>query len=114
MNTQNLYNQYKTALQKVADIKYASAVLQWDQETYLPKNGNHARGRQIATLNELAHEHFTTDSFGNLLKELSVNENLSDKEKRNVQLSTEDYDRNKKIPASFVHTLSNAINVGYH
>ena len=114
MNTQNLYNQYKTALQKIADIKYASAVLQWDQETYLPKNGNHARGRQIATLNELAHEHFTTDSFGNLLKELSVNENLSDKEKRNVQLSTEDYDRNKKIPASFVHTLSNAINVGYH
>ena len=114
MNIQHLYNQYKTALQKVADIKYASAVLQWDQETYLPKNGNHARGRQIATLNELAHEHFTTDSFGNLLKELSVNENLSDKEKRNVQLSTEDYDRNKKIPASFVHTLSNAINVGYH
>ncbi len=37
------YTQYKTTLQKIADIKYASVVLQWDQETYLPKNDNDAR-----------------------------------------------------------------------
>ena len=114
MNNQSIYNQYKTSLQKIADIKYASAVLQWDQETYLPKNGNDTRGRQIATLNELAHEHFTTETFGNLLKKLSTSENLSDNEKRNVQLSTQDYNRNKKIPTAFVHSLSSAINVGYH
>lgn len=108
------YAQYKTALQKIADIKYASAVLQWDQETYLPKNGNDARGRQIATLNALAHEHFTNNAFGKLLNELAVAENLSEKEKRNVQLSLEDFDRNKKIPATFVHKMSSAINVGYH
>ena len=114
MTSQDPYNQYKTTLQKIADIKYASAVLQWDQETYLPQNGNDARGRQIATLNEIAHEHFTADGFGNILKELTANQNLSDREKRNVQLSTEDYNRNKKIPPSFVHTLSNAINSGYH
>jgi carboxypeptidase Taq len=108
------YAQYKTTLQKIADIKYASAVLQWDQETYLPKNGNDARGRQIATLNELAHEHFTNQSFGELLNELVVAENLSEKEKRNVQLSLEDFNRNKKIPAAFVHKMSSAINVAYH
>ena len=39
------YTQYKNVLQKIADIKYASAVLQWDQETYLPKNGNEEIGR---------------------------------------------------------------------
>ncbi len=114
MTSQTLYSQYKTTLQKIADIKYASAVLQWDQETYLPKNGNEARGRQIATLNELAHQHFTAESFGNLLKELSANEHLSNKEKRNVELSTEDYNRNKKIPSAFVHRLSSAINTAYH
>jgi carboxypeptidase Taq len=110
----NLYPQYKTALQKIADIKYASAVLQWDQETYLPKNGNDARGRQIATLNELAHEQFTSDILGNLLNKLTVADNLTASEKRNVQLTQEDFNRNKKIPAAFVHTLSSAINVGYH
>jgi carboxypeptidase Taq len=110
----NLYPQYKIVLQKIADIKYASAVLQWDQETYLPKNGNDARGRQIATLNELAHEQFTNDTLGNLLNKLTKAYNLTASEKRNVQLTQEDFNRNKKIPAAFVHTLSSAINVGYH
>jgi carboxypeptidase Taq len=108
------YTLYKNKLQKIADIKYASAVLQWDQETYLPKNGNEARGRQIATLNELAHEQFTDEGFGILLNELSGDENLAEKEKRNVALSLEDFTRNKKIPATFVHKMSSAINVAYH
>ena len=31
-----LYQQYVTHLQKIADINYSSAVLQWDQEVYMP------------------------------------------------------------------------------
>jgi carboxypeptidase Taq len=109
-----LYIQYKNSLQKIADIKYASAVLQWDQETYLPKNGNDARGRQIATLNELAHEQFTDDKFGELLNELSTQKNLNDKEKRNVQLSLEDFNKNKKLPSTFVRQMSEAVNKSFH
>jgi carboxypeptidase Taq len=109
-----LYDQYKTNLQKIADLKYASAVLQWDQETYLPKNGSDARGRQIATLNELAHKQFTDVEFGNLLNQLSVQENLTDKEKRNVQLSLEDFDKSKKLPSSFVRQTSEAVNKSFH
>jgi len=40
-----LYEQYRELLQKIADVKYASAVLQWDQETYLPPKGNDKRGQ---------------------------------------------------------------------
>ncbi|MEI9955533.1 MAG: hypothetical protein WDM90_04300 [Ferruginibacter sp.] len=32
MNTTELYKEYQTKMQKIADVKYASAVLQWDQE----------------------------------------------------------------------------------
>ncbi len=110
----SLYTQYKTTLQKIADLKYASAVLQWDQETYLPKNGNDARGRQIATLNELAHEEFTDASFGILLNQLHTQQNLSDKEKRNVQLSLEDFDKSKKLPSAFVRQMSEAVNKSFH
>ncbi|MFM2327870.1 MAG: hypothetical protein RIR31_2072, partial [Bacteroidota bacterium] len=59
MKPAELYNEYKTKMQKIADVKYASAVLQWDQETYLPKKGNDCRGTQIATLSEIAHQLFT-------------------------------------------------------
>ena len=59
MNTAKLYSSYKTKMQKIADVKYASAVLQWDQETYLPPKRNDFRGQQIATLSEIAHQQFT-------------------------------------------------------
>ena len=114
MNEDRLYLRYKTYLQKIADIKYASAVLQWDQETYLPKNSGDARGRQIATLNELAHEKFTAESFGDLLNDLSAKEDLPPGEKRNVQLSLQDFTKSKKLPSPFVRKMSEAINKSFH
>jgi carboxypeptidase Taq len=114
MSTQQLYNQYKTNLQKIADIKYASAVLQWDQETYLPQKGNDARGRQIATLNEMAHEHFVDPALGILLNNLVKDNELTSTEKANLLLSLEDYNKNKKLPSAFVREMSVAINESFH
>lgn len=108
------YEQYKATLQRIADVKYASAVLQWDQETYLPKKGSDARGRQIATLTELAHQQFTAPEFGELLNSLAANHELDEASRRNVELSLEDYNRNIKIPAEFVRRLSEATNKSFH
>lgn len=108
------YNDYKKAMQKIADIKYAAAVLQWDQETYLPPKGNHYRGRQIATLSEVAHSIFTSDETGKLLQHLLANDKLSVNERRNIELSWEDYQRNLKIPSLFVKELSETVNESYH
>ena len=114
MNNDLNYNQYKSYLQKIADIKYASAVLQWDQETYLPKKGNDGRGRQIATLNELAHEQFTDSKLGDLMNELLLSGKLGDHEKRNVTLSLEDYNKSKKLPSKFVRRMSETVNKSFH
>ena len=108
------YSKYKAALQKIADIKYASAVLQWDQETYLPKNGNEARGRQIATLNELAHEQFTDSKLEELMTELLITNKLNIYERRNVTLSLEDYHKSRKLPSSFVRKMSETVNKSFH
>ena len=112
--TIQLYLEYKNRLQKIADIKYAAAVLQWDQETYLPIKGNEARGRQIATLSELAHEQFTAEKTENLLLELLNKNDLGERQKRNVELSWYDYQKNKKLPSSFVRKSTEAINKSYH
>jgi len=108
------YDQYKTALQKIADVKYASAVLQWDQETYLPPKGADMRGRQIATLAEIAHQQFTDPALGALLKALNEAGGLDEKQQRNVELSLEDYKRATKFSSSFVRELSEAINKSFH
>jgi len=114
MNSTELYNNYKTKMQKIADVKYASAVLQWDQETYLPPKGSSIRGRQIATLSEVAHQQFTDDNTGSLLNELNAKTDLNDREKKNVQLSLEDYNKNKKLTSEFVRKMSEQVNKSFH
>lgn len=114
MNTLELYENYKQKMQRIADIKAASAVLQWDQETYLPQGGAHFRGQQISTLSEIAHQFFSEDSLGNLLKDLTAKEDLTPEQKRNVELTLEDYNKNKKFTSSFVRKLSEQINRTFH
>ncbi len=114
MNSNELYSQYKTKMQKIADVKYASAVLQWDQETYLPPKGNEIRGRQLATLSEMAHQQFTDESTGALLLELNNKNDLSDKEQKNVQLSLYDYNKSKKLSSDFVRTMSETVTKSFH
>jgi carboxypeptidase Taq len=114
MSSAELYDSYKTKMQKIADVKYAAAVLEWDQETYMPVKGSDFRGRQIATLNEIAHSFLTDEAFGSLLLELNAATGLSAEEKRNAELSLEDYQLNKKLTPSFVRKRSEAIHAAYH
>lgn len=110
----NHYADYVQKMRTIADIRYSSALLQWDQETYLPPKGAAIRGQQIATLSEIAHRFFTEDSLGDLLKQLSGSGSLSPDEKINVTLTLEDYERQKKLPTSFVRTLAETVNKSFH
>ena len=113
-NIQNLYRQYVEHAQKIADINYAAAVLDWDQETYMPLKGAAARARQTATLRGLAHRHFTDKKYGDLLQQLLDKKDfLSEKERQNILLSKEDFDKQTKLPNAFVQELSENISRAY-
>ena len=101
-------------MQRLADVRHAHAVLQWDQETYLPKKGAHFRGQQLSTLSELAHGLFSEEALGNLLQELLSKNDLTPEQKRNVVLSWDDYSKNKKFTPDFVRRLSDQINKAFH
>lgn len=108
------YEAYKIRLQEIADLKYAAAVLQWDQETYLPPKGSEIRGRQISTLVETAHRIFIDEKTGDLLNELLIDQSLNNRERKNVELSYQDYEKNKKLPPAFVRKMSEAVNHSFH
>src|SRR5713226_1873964 len=59
----------KAILAEVTDIHRAGAVLDWDQETYMPPGGVHNRAEQLSTLSEVAHRRFTADEVARLLDE---------------------------------------------
>jgi len=112
--TGELYRSYQQKMQQISDVKNASAVLQWDQETYLPKKGAAFRGQQITTLSEIAHRLFSEEELGALLNDLLTKEDFSVKQKRNVALTLEDYTKNKKYSAQFVRRLSDQTNKAFH
>ncbi|HEY0272666.1 MAG TPA: carboxypeptidase M32 [Chitinophaga sp.] len=112
--TTALYDDFKTKMQKIADVRMATAVLGWDQETYLPEKGAGFRGQQITTLSAIAHELSTETALGNLLHELHQRGDLDAVAKRNVDLALEDYEKHLKYPAPFVSALSQATNASYH
>ncbi len=109
-----LYEQYKNYMQQVADIKYAAAVLQWDEETYMPQKGAAIRGRQLATLSETAHRMFTGKDLFELLQVLNERADLSIDQSINVQLSLEDVLRQQKLSPVFVRNMSEAVSQSFH
>lgn len=109
-----LYDEYKARMQKIADVRNAASVLGWDQETYLPEKGAGFRGQQLTTLSTIAHELSTEPALGDLLRELKERSDLDDIQRKNVQLSAEDFEKQRKYPASFVAELSTATNAAYH
>jgi carboxypeptidase Taq len=113
-NSKELYAEYQERMSKIADIRYASAVLQWDQETYLPLKGANFRGQQIATLSEIAHKYFTDETLGSLLQTILSKNNLAQKDKRNVELTWEDYTKQKKFTSEFVRQLSETVSKCFH
>jgi carboxypeptidase Taq len=101
-------------MQKIADVKFSAAVLQWDQETYLPPKGAEFRARQLATLAEIAHEWFIAPELGGLLEELHARQDLNADQQRNVALSLEDYNKQKKFTPAFIRRLSEASSRCFH
>ncbi|MGN6493587.1 MAG: carboxypeptidase M32 [Agriterribacter sp.] len=108
------YNDFVHRMRRIADVRYANAVLQWDQETYLPPKGAALRGQQMATLSEIAHDLFADASLGDLLNELAEAKELTAEEQKNVSLTLEDYNKNKKYSAAFVRKMSEATSTAYH
>ncbi|MGE5581429.1 MAG: carboxypeptidase M32, partial [Bacillota bacterium] len=99
----------KTRLTEINDLKAAIAVLSWDQMTFMPPGGGEARGRQLATLEKLAHEKFTSPEIGRLLDELRplIDEFPPDSaEAALIKVAARDYEKAVKIPASFTAEFS--------
>ncbi len=93
------------------DIAGATALLHWDQETYMPPRGIIHRSRQLSTLSAIYHERLTRKDVGELLKKLEgKGENESDKALiREIKRVNE---KSTKIPEKLVKEMSEATSVG--
>ena len=96
----------------------SAALLQWDQETYLPSGGIEERAEQLAVLEGLAHEKLVCGEVGELLDKLRDSALKEDGDlqksadgfpvKDFIRVLRRDYEKAVKIPVDFVRESARA------
>jgi carboxypeptidase Taq len=106
-NTADQLATLRARLALVADLHAAAALLEWDQETYMPPAAAEARAQQLATIKTLAHERFTDAAVGSLLDALD-GEAEDDTDRALVRVARRDWDRATKLSPDFVARFARA------
>lgn len=114
---QDLINQIRPR----ALLQSLSYVLDWDQETYMPKQGIAIRVEQQALLSELFHKESTSETLKKILSkyiDLStgsfLKEGLSPEEKAILREVRRDYLQDAKLPTEFVKQYKKATTEALH
>jgi carboxypeptidase Taq len=107
--------QLREVLAEISDLKNIKALLDWDQQTYMPRGGAEGRGNQMALIGRLEHERFTSPELGKLLEDLKPYvENLDpdSDEARIVKVTTRNYEKAVRVPTRHVVDFTQAKTLG--
>jgi carboxypeptidase Taq len=99
----------KTRLSEINDIEAAASLLYWDQATYMPPGGAAARGRQLATLQQISHSKFTDPAVGQLLEDLRPIEErfpYDSDDASLIRITRRNYETAVRVPAKFMAKFS--------
>ena len=106
---QEKLDQLKRILGVVADLNAATALLDWDQQTYMPTGAVENRGYQIGTLSSQAHSKFISDEVGALLAELKPYGETLDSDSDDaclIRVTDREYQKAVKVPSEYVEEFS--------
>jgi len=105
--TKDKFDELLQIVRTVSDLRAAATLLEWDQETYMPKGATEARSRQIATLYSTSHEIFIRDRTGELLDQLQHSDgDPMGFQKSLVRVTQRDYSRSRKLTPELVGEIA--------
>jgi carboxypeptidase Taq len=107
------WEKFLPKLQELADLYSAIALMQWDMAVKMPPLGAPARARASSTLETMTHELFTDPEMGDLIEELSADDDLDELQKATVRVVGHDYFRAKRIPPDLVRELARVSGAAY-
>lgn len=100
-----------TRLYEIADLTALGALAEWDQNTSLPDGAGEMRGNQLATLQGVLHERWTSERLGQLLEQLekpAAQAGLNGVDQGLVRETRRTYDRAVKLPRTLVEEMARA------
>ncbi|MBF5059518.1 carboxypeptidase M32 [Candidatus Neptunochlamydia vexilliferae] len=115
------YEKLQELGKEIRTLSGVAMLLEWDQETYMPKGGITSRSEQVELISFLIHEKKTSATFKKALEKLIdlesgelKGEDLSNRKKRSVEEFYGEYIKDAKLPADFVKKLAKANSKGTH
>jgi carboxypeptidase Taq len=102
-------------LAQLADLRHASNLAHWDQQTMMPQRGAPARAEALATLERLSHELFVSAQMGNLLDAAAGELNGSPEDSDDaslVRLTRRQWEKGRRVPADLAAELARAASIG--
>jgi carboxypeptidase Taq len=109
MDAQVAYDELIRRAREQALLGSSSAVLGWDEQTYMPSGGAGHRGNQMALLAGLHHERATDPRVGELLTILECSSLVAEPDSVsavNIRELRRGYDRRIRLPRSLVEELA--------
>jgi carboxypeptidase Taq len=100
------FEKLKNRLADVNALNSAVAIMDWDQQTYMPRGGAQARSEHVGILSRMAHELFTADETRDLLTHATVETSGDADEAAMLRVTQRNLDIQTKIPASLVEEKS--------
>ena len=108
---QKRFDELKTRLAEIHDLRRAQELLSWDQTVMMPPGGGPARGAQLTTLDRIAHEKFVSDEVGTLLDGLAGYEQQLDYDSDEASLirtTRRDWEKLRRVPAELAAEMTGA------
>jgi carboxypeptidase Taq len=109
MDAQAAYAELIRRVREESLLTSCEALLEWDEETYMPPGGVENRSDQLALIAGLLHERGTDPRVGELLLQLEGSELLDDPRSPaavNVRELRREYDRYIKVPRRLVEDVA--------
>jgi len=113
MNTK--YLDLKTRLAEIHDLEKIRWVLGWDQRTMMPPKGGAVRAEQLATLEKVRLEKWTSPEIGKLLDDLRpYQESLpyDSDEASLIRYARREYDKLLRVPPALKAEMARAASIG--
>jgi carboxypeptidase Taq len=104
-------DELKQRMARLSDLKYATALASWDQQTKMPTRGAESRADVLATLAELRHREFTGAETGRLLEAAAADLNGSDPDSddaRLIESVRRDWEKARRVPGTLTAELAHA------
>lgn len=112
----SVYERLLAITREAATLESVSCLLEWDQETGMPRSGAAHRAEQLALTARLAHERLTSAEVDSCLAECeaaAAGEDPLSEESVNLRELRRRYDRRKKLPNRLVEELARATSLAH-